>query len=160
MKTHCCLFCTYFVFSQVMLPQTLQKIANNGLATQGIDDRCKQGQWQSFLRSYYPEHLDAIYLDEDSVLSSDGQVLVVSFGELKVIMTLRDSTDTFVETFFSSGHLLLKGRTSLHMYATRRFLFGFCYNNWYYKLQLTTTIVPSWRWSNPEKKKHEAYNVE
>jgi hypothetical protein len=60
----------------------LQKIANNDIATEGIDDRCKQGQWQSFLRFSYPDHLDAIYLDEVSVLSSDDQVLVVSFGEL------------------------------------------------------------------------------
>jgi hypothetical protein len=82
-----------------MLPQTLQTTENNGLATQGIDERCKQGQWQSFLRFSYSDHFNAIYLDEDSVLSSDGQVMVVSFGELKVIMTLRDSTDTFVETF-------------------------------------------------------------
>jgi hypothetical protein len=91
------------VFSQVMLPQTLQKIANNDVPTHGINDRCIQGQWQSFLKFSYPDHLDAIYLDEDSVLSSDSQVLVVSFGELKVIMTLRDSIDTFIETFFSSG---------------------------------------------------------
>jgi hypothetical protein len=54
----------------------------------------------------YPDRLDAIYLDE--VLSSDSQVLVVSFWELKVIMTLRDSIDTFIETFFQWGTRLKK----------------------------------------------------
>jgi hypothetical protein len=57
----------------------------------------------AILRFSYPDHLDAIYLDEDSILSCDGQVPVVSFGKLKVIMTLRDSTDTFVELFFQWG---------------------------------------------------------
>jgi hypothetical protein len=60
-------------------PPNIAKIANNDVTTHGVDNRCTQGQWQFFLRFSYPDHLDAIYLDEDSVLSSDSQVLVVSF---------------------------------------------------------------------------------
>jgi hypothetical protein len=136
-----------------MVPQTLQKIANNGLATQRIDNKCKQGQWQSFLRFSYPDHLGEIYLhvDEDSVLGSDGQVLVVSFGELKVISTLRDSTDTFVEKFFQWGTRLkniIPCLTGIYIFPPRIVL-GYDMKNKFPPINVSSIIVPpSVKWAN------------